>query len=50
MCKSLGESTQLNGIYKKDSIPPEKDLLAHRERVEELQFTLVGHQCFVKSL
>ncbi len=45
MCKSLGEASQLKEVYKSKSVPSEDDLKAYRNRVEDLEFTLVSKRC-----
>ncbi len=41
MCKSLGEVSQLKEVYKNETVPSENDLKTYRNRVEDLEFTLV---------
>ncbi len=43
MCTSLGEVSQLKAVYKSDTVPSEEDLKTYRNRVEDLEFTLVSN-------
>ena len=44
MCTSLGDVSQLKAVYKSDTVPSEEDLKTYRNRVEDLEFTLVSNE------
>lgn len=46
MCKALGQVSQLKAVYVSDTVPSEEDLKTYRNRVDDLDFTLVRQSIY----